>query len=54
MVAMTFMNLNALSLKGVYSLGKSDVQWGCGRILFKDWQILVWVPEMERVCGGIH
>ena len=51
-MAMTFKSLKALSLRGAYSLGKSDVQWG--RILLKDWQVLVWVSQVEGVYGGIH
>lgn len=47
MVAMAFMSL---SLRGAYS----DVQWGGRRILLKDWQRLVWVSQVERVCGGLH
>lgn len=36
MVVITFMSLKALSLGGVCSLRKSDVQWGWRRILLKD------------------
>lgn len=47
-------SLKALSLRGDYSLWKSDMQWGYGRTLLKDLQMLVWVSQEERVYGDIH
>lgn len=42
------------SLRGIYSLENSHVRWGQGRILLKDWQMLLWELQMERLYGGIH
>lgn len=48
------MSSKALSLRGDYSLRKSDMQWEYGRTLLKDLQMLVWVSQEERVYGDIH